>query len=151
MVPMKRFIPVLAVVALGLTACGNDKTSDIQAAVSSVAAAGATIGDAVSGAVGSAADCAAVYKELTGAMVAGMAPGSVVDFEKVFANTEAAVPAELKDEVKVLSKALVEIGKKMQANPTDVNAMQELVKALNSAEVQQASDALSTYFGGGCA
>lgn len=148
---MKRFIPVLAVAMFGLTACGNNSSSDIQAAVSSVAAAGATVGDAVSGAVGSAADCAAVYKELTGAMVAGMAPGSVVDFEKVFANTEAAVPAELKDEVQVLAKALVEIGKKMQANPTDVNAMQELVKALNSAEVQQASDALSTYFGGGCA
>jgi len=145
---MKRILPVIAiVVAAGLSACGSNAESDVKAAVSSVVAAGNTAGEAL----GSVADCAAVYKELTGAMVAGMAPGSVVDFEKVFANTKAAVPAELTDEVEVLANALVEIGKKMQANPTDVNAMQQLVTALNTAEVQQASDALNAYFGGGCA
>ncbi|MFM7686897.1 MAG: hypothetical protein ACKPDI_13380 [Actinomycetota bacterium] len=143
---MQRFIPVLAVAFLGLGACSSDSTSEIKAAVSSASAAANTAGEAL----GSAADCAAVYKELTGAMVAGMAPGSVVDFEKAFATTKDAVPEELKDDVEVLAKALVEIGKRMQANPTDANAMQELVTALSSAEVQQASDALNAYFGGGC-
>lgn len=144
---MKRILPVIAIVVVGLSACGSDAESEVKAAVSSVVAAGDTVGEAL----GSAADCAAVYKELTGAMVAGMAPGSAVDFEKVFANTKGAVPAELADEVEVLANALVELGKKMQANPTDAAAMQELVTALSSAEVQQASDALNAYFGGGCA
>lgn len=146
---MKRLLSVLALSAIGLTACGGGSDS-IQSAISSASSVAAAASSAVDAAAGSAADCAAVYTELTGALVAGMAPGAVTDFEKVFANTEAAVPDELKDDVKVLAGALVELGKKMQANPNDPAAMQQMVTALSSAEVQQASDALNAYFGGGC-
>ncbi|MEY4175654.1 MAG: hypothetical protein RI900_2819 [Actinomycetota bacterium] len=135
---MKRSIPFITVALLGLTACGSDTASNVQSAVSAVSN-------------GNVADCAAVYKELTTALVAGVTPGSSVDFEKVLANTEAAVPENLKADVKVMANALVELGKKIKANPTDVNAMKDLVKALNSSEVQAASNSLKTYFDGGCA
>jgi hypothetical protein len=141
MAGMKRTIPAIAIMLFGLTACGSETSSNVQSAISAVSG-----GDVA----GNAADCAAVYKELTTALVAGVTPGSAVDFEKVLANTEAAVPEDLKADVKVMANALVELGKKIKANPTDVNAMKDLVTALNSSEVQAASNSLKTYFDGGC-
>jgi hypothetical protein len=130
-----RLPTVLLIGLTGLTACGDSSSTSGLPNVTVPAAA---------------AECAATYKALTTSLVSGLVPGSKVDFEKVLADTQAAVPDELKGEVETMAKALVDIGKKVKDNPTDLNALKELGNALKSADVQNATNALKTYFEGGC-
>lgn len=146
--------------ALALGACGGDDNSSpspgTAAPVVTDAPGTTTGGGGGGGGGGSAADCARLYQQWAAAMGAATAGGNEADLANVFQGLAAVVPADLKDDVTLLSETYGEYLTLIQKYQGDMaKAMQDpqvmaALEALDNDQVQAASDNLSNYFDSAC-
>jgi hypothetical protein len=156
------FAGLALVAALGLGACGSDlKTSTANKPTVTTAdgSTGTTVGGGGSPAVttmpgaipGVSGDCADLYKQMIAAFGSASA-GTTANLGEMFGKLESFVPDDLKDDVKVLSKAYGQFSDVLKKYSGDMSKamtdpeVQKAIQAIGTPEVQAASDNLNKYF-----
>ncbi len=145
------FTAFAGVAVIGVGACSDDGK---KLTVEDVNTSNATLPPGVTLAPGvpGATDCQAVLVKYITTMSAAYTPGAQTDFAQAFAELAALMPADLTDELTILSLAYQAYGAVLAANNNDVDDpdVQAAVATLNTPEVNAASDTIGTYFDTTC-
>jgi hypothetical protein len=93
-----------------------------------------------------------VYLQFITAMTSAFAPTAAVDYTQVFGDVSAAVPADLQDEIALLSAAFQQFGAIFAANNNDMGNpdVQAALQALSTPELSAASTTVQAYFDATC-
>ncbi len=149
---MKRHILALGLAAttlLTMSACGSSGSTSSPSNDTI-----GNVGDITIPDIGNLTEeCKAIALSFSKAMAQAFVPaGQQGDLEKVFGDLKAQVPAELQGDVAIMSKALGELGKVMQANNNDMTAaaVQQAIKDIGTPEVEAASNNIQAYFDTTC-
>lgn len=144
----------LGAVAAAFVSCSSD--SD-KTSVEDISTIDATVpsGETIPGGVDVpilTGDCQAVYAEFIRAMTSTFAPSGDLDYAQVFGNVTSAVPADLQDDMAILSAAFEAFGAILAANNNDMSnaEVQQAIQALGTPEVNAASTAVQAYFEEAC-
>lgn len=149
---------VLAAIALfGFAACSSDSnkttiddlsTIDVSIPTGVTLPPGVTLPAGVTLPTGMTGDCQAVYLQFITAMTSAFAPTGAVDYSQVFGDVSAAVPADLQDDLAILSAAFQEYGAILVANNNDATSaeVQAAIQKLATPEVNAASTTVQAYF-----
>ena len=151
---------VVGALALTLfTACGGDSVAKLPGAVTTDPAVGG-LGTNPGGDMGGGdpadmstecLDFAMAYANALGAM-GGASQGADADWQAWIASMQASVPDELKDAVAVWGTAMNDYLVVIEQHQNDPAAPEVVaaLEAINTPEVQAASDSISAYFDNGC-
>lgn len=145
-----RFVALSVAALLGVAACssGSDKTS-----VQDLSTIDATLPPGITlppGVVipGVTDECQAVYLQFITAMTSAYASTGELDYAQIFGDLSSKVPADLQDDMAILSAAFQQYGEILTANNNDPSSaeVQQAIQALGTPEVNAASETVQTYF-----
>jgi hypothetical protein len=143
-----RFVAVSVAAIIGLAACSSDSDKTTVEDLSTIDVS-LPPGVVVPGLTD---DCQALYLQFITAMTSAFAPPGAIDYTQVFGDVSAAVPADLQDELTLLSTAFQEYGEIVAANNNDMSSpdVQAAIQALNTPEISAASTTVQAYFDETC-
>jgi hypothetical protein len=97
-------------------------------------------------------ECQAIYLQFVTAMSSVYIPNTGVNYDQVFGDLSAKVPADLQDDLVILSAAFHQYGEILAANNNDSTspAVQQAVAELVTDEVNDASNNVMEYFEATC-
>jgi hypothetical protein len=97
-------------------------------------------------------ECQAIAMQFATIFTQAFAPGSTGDLSKVFGDVSAKVPADLQDDVAVISAAFSAYAKALQDHGNDMTnpEVAKALEALSTPGVEAASANLQTYFDSTC-
>ena len=147
------FTAFAGVAVVSIAACGDDSK---KLTVEELSTSGATLPPGVT--LPSGVDipglegCEQTYSSFILAMTAAYTPNAQIDYDQVFGDLSSKIPADLQDDVVILSDAYRAFGAVLTANNNDyTNAeVQAASQALQTAEVTQALDNVTAYFDATC-
>ena len=154
-----RLAALGAAMLIGVAACSSDsdKTSLNDLSTVDVSLPDATLPAGVTlppGVVipGVSDDCKAIYAQFITALTSLFAPTGQIDYSQVFGGVTAAVPADLQDDMAVVSQAFQAYGAILVANNNDPASaeVQQAIQALSTPEVTAAGTAVQEYFEATC-
>ena len=145
-----RLVALSAAALIGAGACSSDSDKTSLEDLSTIDATlppGITLPPGVD-VPGVTDDCQAVYLQFITAMTSSFAPAGQIDYSEVFADVSAAVPADLQDDMALLSEAFQAFGAILAANNNDMSStdVQQAIQALGTPEVNAASNTVQAYF-----
>lgn len=151
-IALPRTLLVTAMALVGFAACSssdsNKTTIDDLSTIDVSIPTGVTLPPGVTLPTGMTGDCQAVYLQFITAMTSAFAPTGAVDYSQVFGDVSAAVPADLQDDLAILSAAFQEYGAILVANNNDATSaeVQAAIQKLATPEVNAASTTVQAYF-----
>lgn len=150
-IALSRTLLVTAMSLVGFAACSSDSnktTIDDLSTIDVSIPTGITLPPGVTLPTGMTGDCQAVYLQFITAMTSAFAPTGAVDYSQVFGDVSAAVPADLQDDLAILSAAFQEYGAILVANNNDATSaeVQAAIQELATPEVNAASATVQAYF-----
>jgi len=143
------FTALAAVTFVGVAACSSDTN---KTTVDDVGTDVVTLPPGVTLPAGvvlpGADDCRLVYGQFLLAVGAAFNPSALADINTAFGDVSSKVPAELQDEVAILSAAFRGYGEILTANNSDQTSpeVQAALAALATPEVEAASQTVQAYF-----
>ena len=154
-IALPRTLLVTAIALVGFTACSSDSnktTADDLSTIDATLPAGVTLPGGVTLPPGITGDCQAIYIQFVSAMTSAFVPNASVDYTSVFGDVSTALPADLQDDVAVLSTAFQAYGQILASNNNDMSKpeVQAALQALGTPEVNAASAAVQAYFDETC-
>ncbi len=146
-----RYLALTAATLVGFAACSSDTNKTSIQDLSTVDVTLPTSATLPAGLPGSD-ECKAVYVQFITAMTSAYVPASNADFAAVFGDLSAKVPAELQDDMAVLTAAFAQYGQILAAhnNDRETPEVQAAIAALQSPEVSAAGQAVTSYFDQTC-
>lgn len=150
-----RSAAITVVAIIGFAACSSDSnktTADDLSTIDATLPAGVTLPGGVTLPPSITGDCQAIYLQFITAMSSAFAPTADVDFTQVFGDVSSAIPADLQDELAVLSTAFQAYGQILASNNNDMTKpeVQAALQALGTPEVNAASATVQAYFDETC-
>lgn len=151
--PLSRVVRaagLAAIAAFAFASCSSDSSSvDVRDLTT---AGGVTLPD-IGDIPGVTDECQRLYLQFAAAMVSAFVPtGQAPDYQQLFGDVAAKVPAELQDEIVALSVAFQQYGAVLNANNGDFTSadVQAAIQGLNTPEISGASEAVNDYFAATC-
>ncbi len=141
------FTALSGVALVGFAACSSDSN---KTAVEDLGTIDVTLPAGVG--LPTTEECRAIYLQFVTAMTSAFAPTGAVDYSQVFGDVSAAVPADLQDDIAIMSAAFQQYGEILAANNNDATSaeVQAAIQALATPEVNAASATLQEYFDATC-
>ncbi len=140
---------------VGFAACSSDSnktTVDDLTTIDVSIPTGITLPPGVTLAPNISDDCQAIFLNYATAMSSVYMPNSQVDYDQVFGDLSAAIPADLQSDLAIVAAAFQEYRTILAANNNDATTpeVQQAIQALATDEVNDASNNLQDYFEATC-
>lgn len=143
------FTAVAGAALIGIGACSSDKSS---VSVQDLTTVDVSLPPGVTLPTGLTDDCQRIYLQFVTAMSSAYIPNAQVNYDEVFGDLSTNMPADLQDDLVILSAAFHEYGEILTANNNDMTKpeVQAAISALATDEVNDASNNVQEYFEATC-
>lgn len=143
------FTAIAGAALVGVGACSSDSSN---VSVQDLTTIDVSLPPGVTLPPGITDECQAIYLQFVTAMTSAYLPNSQVNYDQVFGDLSSKVPADLQDDLAILSAAFQQYGAILAANNNDTSSpeVQTAIQALATDEVNDASNNVQDYFDETC-